>query len=236
MTENSTYQACGISESIRSAEALDALVGKLGFLPFFKNELPGFSVEEHTPQALWFPEDEACEGPWEWKGPVVRMKNCVYGKFFRRKAGFISREWFGDFLNYRRDGYDFDARYDDGLAAYKDKLLYDVLLEHGSLLTGELRDLANFRKGGNKGFETVITRLQMQGYVIIEDFVYKTDDAGNRSGWGIARYTTPEALFGADFVQTAYQRTPEESRARLLAHLASILPQAEGRQLLSVLG
>ena len=30
----------------------------------------------------------------------------AYGKFFDRKAGFISREWLPVFANYRRDGYD----------------------------------------------------------------------------------------------------------------------------------
>lgn len=34
-----------------------------------------------------------------------------------------------------RDGYDFDARYDDGLASRKDKDIFDTVLEHGALLS-----------------------------------------------------------------------------------------------------
>ena len=92
---------------IHSAEDIANLVGELGFLPFFRNGVPGFSLAECTPHELWFSRD--VDGPWEWKGPVIRLTGGVYGKFFGNKAGFVSREWFGDFANYRRDGYDFDA-------------------------------------------------------------------------------------------------------------------------------
>lgn len=40
------------------------------------------------------------------------------------------------------------------------------------MLSKELKKICNYRKGGNKGFDTVITRLQMQIYVTIADFVY----------------------------------------------------------------
>ncbi|MBP3700326.1 MAG: hypothetical protein J6I64_00400 [Lachnospiraceae bacterium] len=46
---------------IRSAEELQALVQRIGFLPFFKHEIPGFSVEECCPRELWFAED--VDGP-----------------------------------------------------------------------------------------------------------------------------------------------------------------------------
>lgn len=118
--------------------------------------------------------------------------NCLYGKFFAGKAGFISKEWFPAFANYRRDGYDFDALYDDGKAARKDKNIYDTVVENGSLLTGELKKKCNYVKGGNKGFETVITRLQIETYLVVEDFEYMRDKVGNTYGWGVARYYTPE--------------------------------------------
>lgn len=110
---------------LRSPEDIAALTEEWGFLPFFAGEIPGFSVEECCPPELWFSEEE--DGPWEWKGPVARSGRCVYGKFFGGRAGFISREWLPDFANFRRDGYDFDARYDDGLASSKDKTVYDTV-------------------------------------------------------------------------------------------------------------
>ena len=55
---------------LNSPKALLDAVRRLGFLPFFKNEIPGFSIAEHTPPELWFSDER--EGPWEWKGPVAR--------------------------------------------------------------------------------------------------------------------------------------------------------------------
>ena len=57
---------------------------------------------------------------------------------------------------------------------------------------------ANYRKGGNTGFDTVITRLRMQTYITIGDFVYSQDKFGRPYGWDIAEYTTPEMQLGPD--------------------------------------
>ena len=38
---------------------------------------------------------------------IARRHDIVYGKFFDKKAGFISKKWLPVFANYRRDGYDF---------------------------------------------------------------------------------------------------------------------------------
>ena len=141
-----------------------------------------------------------------------------------------------DFANYRRDGYDFDARYDDGPASRKDKTVYDTVADHGALLSKELKRFCNYVKGGNTGFDTVITRLQMQAYLTVGDFVYMQDKYGKPYGWGVAKYTTPEALFGYDFVTSAYGREQEESRARIIAHLESILPGVNEKQILKLIG
>lgn len=209
-------------------EALEAMVQQWGFVPFFNNEIPGFSVEEHTPQEFWFSNDRP--GPWEWKGPVARTGSCIYGKLFCGKAGFVSRDWLPDFLNARRDGYDFEARYEDGLVAHKDKQLYDTLAEHGPMLTRELKQRCNYRKGGNTGFETVATRMQMQTYLIIADFEYMKDKYGRPYGWGVARYSTPELQFGEDYVNGCYARPVEESWARMLEHLRQLVPYATEEQ------
>ncbi len=156
--------------------------------------------------------------------------------FFEKRAGFVCLEWLPDFANYRRDGYDFDARCDDGLVFYKDKNLYDTVDKSGSILTPVLKNTCNYRKGGNKGFETIITRLQMQTYITIADFEYRKDKYGRQYGWGVARYATPEYLLGTEVVQSAYSRSPKESKERILIHLRNLLPEADEEQLLRLIG
>ena len=84
---------------------------------------------------------------------------------------------------------------------------------------------------GKKGFEPSITRLQEQGYVLISDFVYQTDRLGNRHGWGVAAYDTPERFWGDDFTDHVYTHTPAESYELLLAHLSELLPETDTKAL-----
>lgn len=127
---------------LKSAEDIAALVEEWGFLPFFRNEIEGFSVEDHTPPRLWFSDTE--EGPWEWKGPVIRAAHCAYGKFYRGKACFVSREFFPDFANYRRDGYDYDSRVDEGIARRRDMPVMEELARVPSFLSKDLKALVCF--------------------------------------------------------------------------------------------
>ena len=131
-----------------------------------------------------------------------------------------------------RDGYDFDARYDDGLAKYQDKQLYDLIDANGPILSKELRRTGGYaysgrwqKTEGKKGFDTSITRLQEQCYVLISDFVYTIDKKGNRRGWGVAEYNIPEKHFGDGFTENVYVHDPKESYERLLEHLVHLFPR-----------
>ena len=57
---------------LHSADDLIAAVEQYGFLPFFRNEIHGFSIEELCPPELWFADD--VDGPWEWKGPAAERQ------------------------------------------------------------------------------------------------------------------------------------------------------------------
>lgn len=218
---------------IRGPEDMISAVEEAGFLPLFANHIPGLSVEECCPRELWFSED--VDGPWEWKGPAARSGRCVYGKLFRGKAGFVSREWLPELANYRRDGYDFDARFEDGLAPVKDRQLFDTVLRKGEVLSKELKECCGYGRGRAKGFDTVITRLQMQTYITVGDFVYMRDKWGRTYGWGVAKYTTPEAQFGYDHLASAYCRDPEESLGRIVEHLRRLLPDVREDAILKLI-
>lgn len=122
---------------IRSRDDLIEAVQTFGVVLYFSNKIPGFSLEEHCdPRVLW---SDTGEDTWSWKGPVIQAAHCAYGKFFAKKAVYVSAEVFLDLANYRRDGYDFDARYDDGLERYSDKELFDMIDARAPVLSKELR-------------------------------------------------------------------------------------------------
>lgn len=85
-------------------------------------------------------------------------------------------------------------------------------------------------------FDGYVTRLQMGCYVVTEDFIYPKDKHGNDYGWGWLLLTTPEQLYGSDYIRACLTdlcegRTPQESRERILRHLRTILPDATDKQL-----
>jgi hypothetical protein len=225
----------GMCFTIKSKADLIEAINEYGFLPFFQNSIEGFSIEENIAPEHWYFSDSGQWNAWDWKGSVIQETGCAYGKFFERKAVFISKEWFPDFANYRRDGYDFDARYDDELAKHTDKVLYNLLDSNAPIISKKLKKLGDYRKGGNKGFDTAITRLQEQCYVITTNFVYMTNKQGQPYGWGVAEYSTPEKFMGDYFTDRVYRREPKESYRLVFEHLRTILPQASDEQIRKLL-
>ena len=63
-----------------------------------------------------------------------------------------------------------------------------------------------------------------------------TDKKENRYGGGVARYTTPEKYYGESFAGRVYQRKPEESKERLLENFRRILPKADEKRILKLIG
>ena len=219
---------------IRTKEDIVRLVDELGFLPYFKGEIPGFSIEENT-RVMWGGVEDG-GSPWEWKGPIIRAAGCAYGKFCRGRAMYVSRDWFPDFANVRCDGYDYDARVDDGLARKRDERIMEILAARGELRSRELKALACLGEESRKNYEGSLTFLQMQGYITTSDFVYETDRLGRPYGWGLAKYATPERFFGAAFTERVCEREPEASREKLTAYLTKLLPQATAAQIRRLVG
>ena len=207
--------------AIHNARELEETALRCGLLPFFDCGVE-LSIEALTPPEYWF--REGVEGPWEWRMEAARRGRVAYGKLFRGKAGLVSREWYPDLANYRREGYDFDARYEDGKAGYREKCIMDVLLGEGPTLSRDLKRLAGFDTGGMKGFDAAITRLQMSTYVTVHSFDYALDKQGRAYGWGIARYAVTEAVLGEEVTRAAYGRSPAQSKARLLERLRRLCP------------
>lgn len=220
---------------IRTVQELINYINQVGFLPLFANEAAGFSAEEHVSPLFWWTGDPA-EDPWLWRELIARSGQVLYGKFFNRKAGFISKEWFPRFANYRRDGYDFDARWEDELASHRAKKIIDLFETHEELYSYEVKKKAGFGKEGEKNFDGVITDLQMQGYIVVRDFRRrKRKKDGVEYGWPISVYTTPERIIGYDEIAKAYKEDPEESGEKIFARIREEYPWVTDEQLGKVL-
>lgn len=225
---------------IVSMTDMQARIIDLGFLPMFGSGIKGYSVYEASPN-FWTDDGD---GPWEWKGPVIREGEFAYGKFFNRKAVWISLEWLPEFINYRRTKH---LAPNEDFAAL-DEIVLQLIEAEGAItsrmiatefgLSGRKRkrtpdDLVDNTYLKEKiSVDTILSRLMMEGRVVISDFVYNMDRHGNPYGWGIAKYSTPENIYGS----LATDLSPEESYARMLSHLKTVVPVATDSKLKKLLG
>lgn len=212
---------------IHSCPEMMDYIQEVGLLPLLNSGIPGYSAEDIVSEEcryVVFP-DGGWDWPlWKWKGQIVAEGNCVYGKFFAGKAGFVSREWWPDLYNYRRSK---SQEPEEG--TIEDAIL-QTLHENGSMITRELRAACGFTgKNMRSKFDGYITRLQGACRIVTEDFIYPTDKHGREYGWGWALLSLPEQLLGREACRC--YRTPEESYARLHDHLRTLLPQATERQI-----
>lgn len=240
--ESGTWIMYGVDwddpECIHTVDEAIKYINEIGFLPLFKNEIPGFSLEERTVPQYWWSEDVEHD-PWEWRTVIARSTDIAYGKFFNKKAGFISRKWIPYFANHRRDGYDFDALWEDGLASRRQKKIMDLFIDENidaEYYSADVKKQAGFGKGGEKNFEGTVTDLEMKMYLCNRDFRQRKNKKGEEYGWAVAVYSTLEHLYGYDYVTSAYKEDPADSWKRILDYMNDIYPIATDEQLKKVLG
>ncbi len=234
--------------TIVTQEQLEQRIREWGFLPFFRNCVEGFSIEEIVPEDLLFGDNEQGNA-WEWKGPIISHWQCAYGKFFHRKAGYVSLDWLPDFMNWRRLHYPLVEQGADA------QHILEVLKENESMLSKELKVASGFslsrkhrkinpadpnttiidRKNGPT-FDSLIAGLQMGTYVCIADFEYQISKKGEPYGWGVARYCTPEAMYEFDYRKAVSGRSPYQSRERIMRHIEKLFPDVSKHQIGKVIG
>ncbi len=229
-------KGCGRNDPkrLRSPEDLLDLIREVGFLPLFSNDIPGFSVEEHTLAGEWW--TDSTQDPWAWRQVMAPNAFVAYGKFFDKKAGFVSKEWFPDFANYRRDGYDWEGMYEDGKMKHRNRQILEALepdeeMNGLELLTCELKKKSSV----TKGFEGALTELQMQTFLIMSNFRQKRNKQGIEYGWHVAALMTPETKWGYGFVN-GYEGKPEESWERIRAQVKRFFPEAGEQAVRKMLG
>lgn len=207
---------------IHSCSEMTEYVDKVGILPLLPMGLRGWSADEMVDSDCSYivlPDGSWEWALWRWKGEIIRESGCAYGKFFDKKAAFVSKQWWPDFCNYRR------SRFPQPEENSIEDVILETLREGGSMITRDLRRACGFTGSKMRGkFDSYVARLQMGGYIVTQDFVYPHDKHGKEYGWGWSLLTTPEDLFGKESCHP--NRTPEESYERLSGQLKKILPWA----------
>ncbi len=187
-----------MNKSIVTDDDLLAAVEKYGILTFWDEEkLSAWQLADVSFMKLWYMRER-----------IVNSRKVAYGKFVNKKATFVSLSLLPALCALRRDGYDFDSLRDEGLCPHRESLVMDAVLA----ANGE--PVARYALGKSmsiKGYDSVVDSLQNKTYLCL---TFK------KSAMGSALLSTPEDLFGYDFVRSEYS-TPTDK-------LISTLKDAEG--------
>ncbi len=212
-----------------ASEAADFII-EAGMLPFLKNDLMGFSLEDHVPDG-WFDSDDHDLNPWYWRYSFALDNQIAYGKFFNRKLGFVSKELFSDFVNVKRRGRTGEQFFDEGIISAEAYSLYEALFGGAVKSSIELRDELGFKRSV---VDRALTELMNETLIVILDFQRRTGRNGRPYGWPIAYYGRPEDEFGEDVVFC--NQSPHQSWQRLLKCSQKLTTVNDENLLTKVLG
>ncbi|MBR4136477.1 MAG: hypothetical protein IKU03_08760 [Bacteroidales bacterium] len=207
---------------ICNAETMERAIREVGIIPFFKSDIPGYSIKELTLPEFWFDGEEDTLGPWDWKIDCLESGDIAYGKYLcGNKAAFATMPFYRELMNLRRATTQPDK---DG------QKIMEYLAQRGSITIKEVRALLGVKKGAA---DAAIAKLQHQCRVVtgVIERVYRGPEQ-TYNGWQVSYFCTSESLF-EDALQTNH--TPEESQEFLTDHITKLFPEATHKQLLKVL-
>ena len=223
-----------LTPEVKSPETMLELIRAYRLIPFFRNAIPGYSIEEHTAPDAWFTEENL--GPWDWKIECVRSGEIAYGKFlWGGKAAFATVDVYREIMNWRRSLPKYAPKEDQ-------QRVLDLIREQGAVSVAEVRKLFGIKKGAA---DALLAKLQMQTRVVTGDIirVYHGPDL-HYSGWQRSSFCSPDELFDdQDFpfpgfkpAKSRPERTPAQSLEFVKKTVRDIFPDVPDPVLLKMLG
>lgn len=191
------------------------------------NEEPPFD----TP-VRWHTGDPETD-PWEWRMRVLEenSSDIAYAKFFFKKSGYITKEWYPYFLAARRKGREFEEEYEDGTISYFAKRIYELVSENKSMPLHIIKQLGGFSKVDTSQFNKAMVELQMKMYLTMCGRVQKVSKKGEEYGWSSTVFCTTESYFGEDVFHKANDIDEKEAIAKITEQIYRLNPDATSKKI-----
>ena len=179
----------------------------------------------------WHTEDPETD-PWEWRMRVLDKRNDIaYGKFFFKKGGYITKEWYPYFLAARRGSRTFGDEYTDGKISYFAKRIYDTVTENGVLPLHEIKRLAGFGREDKSQFDRTLTELQMKMFLTMCGKQQKITQKGEEYGWPTTMFCTVESFFGEGVFGKAASISAAEAAEKITEQVYKLNPLAKQKKI-----
>lgn len=163
----------------------------------------------------WHTENQETD-PWEWRMRVLNECNHIaYGKFFFKKSGYITKEWYPLFYAVRRGDRDLQEEYKFGNISVYAKRIYELIDEHKELPLHLIKQYGGYVKEDKSKFDRAITELQEKFYITMCGRARKMSKTGDEYGWSSTVFCLADDFFEEEVIEKAKQITPKEAYEKI---------------------
>ncbi|MFF2907745.1 hypothetical protein [Paenibacillus sp. NPDC057934] len=178
-----------VQSIITTFEDAADLLEKVGILPLATLIPDHPSLNGVTKTENWHSDTEL--DPWKWRVKFPGEGLAGYGKFIKKKAVLVSREWFPAYVAAAGSSLPLEERYNDGLASREVLKLLQIIREEQGIETRKLRADAEMKAKENKTpFDNAVTELQGSLDIVISGVKERVNAEGEQNGWNSTSYET----------------------------------------------
>lgn len=179
----------------------------------------------------WHTEEPETD-PWEWRMRVLdERKDIAYGKFFFKKSGYITKEYYPYFLAARRDGQSLDEEYEEGLISQFARNIYQIILDNGTLPLHAIKQIGGIAKEDKSRFDRAMVELQTKMYLTMCGRQQKLSQKGEEYGWSSTVFCTTEDFFGKEVFDQAAQIKRQEAVDHITEQIYLLNPDAQNKKI-----
>lgn len=178
----------------------------------------------------WHTEDSETD-PWEWRMRVLNEETDIaYGKFFFKKSGYITREWYPYFYAVRRGDRELEEEYGNGNISLFAKKIYQLLIEYKELPLYLIKQYGGFGGEDKAKFDAAMTELQMKFYITMCGRSRKVSKAGEEYGWSSTVFCLTEEFFEGEIIKRALEINPAEAYDKLYQWIIGLNKEANPKK------
>jgi len=174
---------------IMTYEDTSKVISELGILPLATLFPDHPSLNSLTQVENWHTGSEY--DPWLWRARFPGEGVAAYGKFIKKKAILISKEWFPAYVAALGSDTRLEERYKNGLCTKEALTLLRVIQEDEGIETRQLRSDAGMKATDKKtAFDNAVTELQSTLDIVISGVKERQNANGEKNGWSSTSFET----------------------------------------------
>lgn len=195
--------------SVTTFEEAGEILTRLGIIPLAQLIPEHPSINELTKPENWHTGSEL--DPWGWRVRFPGEGLAGYGKFMKKKAVLISREWFPVFVAAVGSTRSLEERYNSGLSSREAVTLLQIIRDNQGIDTRRLRAEAEMKAKEKKtAFDNAVTELQGSLDIVISGIQGRFNDMGETNGWSSTAFETVSHWMDSNGIST-FEGSREEA-------------------------